>query len=432
MTGATPRKGSNFFHAHAHSQFSALDGTADVGLMVKEAKRNGQPALALTDHGNMAGTVKLYQGAKAAGIKPFPGFEGYLIDPTRDDWEKPEAIEVVDEETGKKRKVTPPVKRYHYCLLALNEDGYKALVEFSSMTHTRPRFSRFPRNTLADLITLGKNHGENLVLTTGCYFGLIQQNIARGNVEVAERYVSMWSKVFPNLFVELQNHNICHDDQPDDEELIGLDDEDMVQELVEIANRLELPVIATQDSHYLKQRQKGAHTLMKTMVYSSAEDGFPGDSFHLASTEWVAEHYDQEVWDQIEDGFDELVALHDLAIEPLDNYHPRVPTVSRRPNTEIARQVDTAMKRLGLSKKRSYTDRVKHELSVIKQLGMANYFVIVRDGVKWCQTNGIMVESRGSANGSLVCYLLGITQVDPIKWWRRGPCSTLPDRKSVV
>ncbi|AKL88361.1 DNA polymerase [Gordonia phage GMA6] len=403
MPGAVPRSDTKFFHVHCHSQFSPLDGTAAVDLMVKKAVELGQPALALTDHGNMAGAVKLYLNAKQAGIQPWIGVEGYLIDPTRDDWEAPE-------------RKAPPVKRFHYCVLALNERGYMGLVKFNSMTHTRPRFNRFPRNTLSDLITLGKEYGDDLVLTTGCYFGLIQQLIARGQKDLAERYIGMLSAVFPHMFVELQNHNICHDDQPEDEELIGMDDDDMVQALVEIAAHHALPVIATQDSHYLKQNQKGAHSLMKRMVYSSAEDGFPGDSFHLASAEWVAEHYDQDVWDQVEDGFYELFHLHDLSIEPLDNYRPRVPTESKTPNKDIRRAALKQLRALGFDQVQTYMDRMNHELSVIKTLGMANYFVIVGDGVKWCQSNGIMVESRGSANGSLVCYLLGITQVDPIKW----------------
>jgi len=400
---AVPRKDSNFFHLHAHSQFSPLDGTANVGLMVDEAVAMKHPGLAITDHGNMAASVKLYKDCKANRIKPYPGFEGYMIDPLRDDWEQPE-------------KKSPPVGRYHYCMVALTERGYMGLVKFNSMTHTRPRFNRFPRNTLSDLIEFGKEYGEDVVLTTGCYFGLIQQNIARGRSDIAERYVVMLAKVFPHLFVEVKNHNICHDEQEEDEELLELDDNDIVDVLFQIASSNTLPVVATQDSHYLKQRQKGAHTLMKRMVYSSAEDGFPGDSFHLASADWVAEHYPQWQWDKIESGFDELVDLHDLSISPLDNYKPRVPVVSKTPNKEIRTKCRAQLRKLGKLTDNEYRDRMTHELGVIKTLGMANYFVIVADGIRYCQEHDIMVESRGSANGSLVCYLLGITQVDPIKW----------------
>lgn len=419
---AIPRVDSNFFHAHTHSQYSPLDGTAAVGLIVERAAKTlGHPALFMIDHGNMAAGVKTYLECKKHGIKPGIGFEGYLIDPHRQDWEDPETVEVwdVDPKTGKnvkKKKKNPPAKRYHFGMVAINEEGYKALVKFNSLAHTRPRFNRFPRHTLADLLTFGKEHGDNVVFMTGCYFGLVQQSIARGDGAFAMRFVETLSKVYPHLFVEVQHHNICHDDQEDDEELVGMDDGDIVEELMFLADQLDLPVIATQDSHYLLQKYKPVHSMMKTMVYSSAEDGFPGDSFHLATTDWIAEHYTQKQWNRIEDGFDELVGLLDLHIEPLDNYKPRVPTVSKTPNRDIARMVKKALIKYGKAKNPKYMRRIKTELSVIRELGMANYFVIVRDGVKQCQNQGIVVESRGSANGSLVCFLLGITQVDPLIW----------------
>ena len=120
---------SPYFNPHAHSQYSVLDATTPVKALVQQAHKNGQPAIGLTDHGNMAGAVELYLAARDLGIKPFPGVEGYLIDPMfGDDWENP---------VGK--GVT--VGRYHFGLLALDEQGYKALVQFTTQTHTRPRFN---------------------------------------------------------------------------------------------------------------------------------------------------------------------------------------------------------------------------------------------------------------------------------------------------
>ena len=327
-TGAVPRTGSTWFHAHAHSHYSVLDSTLDVDLMVAQAVKYGDPALALTDHGNMAGFVKLYKACKAAGILPYAGVEGYMIDPMRDDWEAP-------------AKGSPAVKRYHFGLLALNEAGYIALVKFVSMTHTRPRFSRFPRATFADLIKFGKEHGDNIAFTTGCYFGLIQQMIAQDKQEVAFRYLKMLRDVFPHLFVELQHHNICHDPLMSDAgKPIPMTDTGMVSKLRALAERLGLPVIATQDSHYLRMAHKTAHTLMKKMVYSSTEDGFPGDSFHLATSEWVADHYNQATWDMVEDGFSELLSLNRLAIKPLDDYKIHVPTVTNFPGLKIRKAVN--------------------------------------------------------------------------------------------
>ena len=408
MTGAVPREDTNFFHVHTHTQYSTLDALAKPSLIVEKADILKQPGVGFTDHGTMAGTVKGYLECQKRGMKFFPGFEGYLIDPEYPDWENPTK--------------NNPVGRYHFGLLARSEEGYKALVRFISKCHTRPRFSRFARCTLADLIELGKESGSEVIFTTGCYFGLIQQNIVRGNPQHAKRYVEMFASVFDNVFVELQHHNICHDDQPQEEGLVEMDDADIVAALVKIADELDLPVIATQDSHYLDQRNKAAHGLMKSMTYGSAEDGFPGDSFHFASAEWVAEHYDQETWDRCEDGYDELIDLHDVKITPLDKFIPRVPTVVKNPQSVVRRMCEKQLrklgKKLGFSRfmMRRYMRRLSTELRIIKLLGMPSYFVIVEDYVRWCREELICVEARGSANGSLAAFLMAITQTDPIKW----------------
>lgn len=390
-------KGSNFFHAHTHSQFSPLDGMAKVELLVETAARWHQPALALTDHGNMAGTVRLYKACKKEGILPYPGLEGYLIDPEYLDWETPAK--------GDK------VKRYHFGLLALTEEGYKGLVKFTSLTHTRPRFSRFPRATMGDLITLGNEYGTELALTTGCFFGLLQQMLVdpdRG-METAARVLRMYASAFPHVFVEVQNHDIDHPG--------GMKDSDLVKQTIQIAESMGLPVICGQDSHYHQQKHREAHNLMKRMVYSgAADDEFPGDSFHLASTEWVQDHYTADQWELFEEGFAELLSLHDLRITPLDDFRVDVPQITSKPFTKLKRLCIDAATELGLFDDDSYLDRLEEELRVIKTLNMAGYFIIVHDFVEWCRDHSIFVEARGSANGSLVLFLIGVTQVDPIKW----------------
>ena len=358
----------------------------------------------------MAGSVKLYKSCKEHGIKPYPGVEGYLIDPAIDDWENPPK--------GVK------VGRYHFGLLALDETGYKALVKFVSLTHTRPRFNRFARASLGDLLELGQAHGDHLALTTGCFFGIVQQSLAVGDSEKAHRYVDLFSQSFPHTFVEVQNHNILHSQQEftaEGRKLLPMVDTEFVSQSIEIADDLGLPIIATQDSHYLEQKHKQAHGLMKRMVYAGDDDEFPGDSFHLATTEWVAEHYTQPQWDQIEEGFGELLSLNNMSIGPLDNYRPRVPKISDDPHTHIVGVAeDTLADYLGKNdnlknSEETYWARLDHELDVIEKIGMSEYFVIVEDFVQWCGEQDIFVEARGSANGSLVCFMLGITQVDPLE-----------------
>lgn len=411
MPDGSIRTKSDFFHAHLHTQFSTLDGMVKPAVMAERAHKNGDEAISNTDHGNMAATVQMYKAAKTLGMKHFPGIEGYLIDPKRDDWASP-------------AKGADPVGRFHFIVLALNEDGYKALVEFTTKTHTRPRFNRFPRASINDLAELGMSHGENIALLTGCYFGLLQQTLVHEGIERAGKVLDMYKGWFPHTYVELQHHNIFHggDDGVRPE---FADDDDIVNALVGLAEERDLNVIATQDAHYCDQKQKASHALMKRMTYGGGADNeFPGDSFHLASWEWIADHYTQEVWDLCEKGYRELKALNNVSIAPLDNFKPDVPRMPgvKAPKRTVRKGCEKALvqyaKEMGIkeSKMGVYWERLDYELDVINHLGMASYFVIWQKFAEWCRAEGIAIEARGSGNGSLVNFLLNITQVDPIIW----------------
>jgi DNA polymerase III subunit alpha len=374
---------------HAHTQHSTLDAMTDPRLMVDKAARMRHPGIAFTDHGNTAATVKGYKAAKKHGILFYPGVEAYLVDP---------------EHQG---ELTDKVKRYHVGLVAISLKGYKALVQFVSKTHTRPRFSRFARCTLADLAELGQQAGQHIILTTGCYFGLVQQRLVTQGSEEAKRAIKAYAGWFPNTFVEIQNHNISHPN--------GSTDDDIVLELTTMADELGLPILATQDAHYLNQLEKQAHALMKRMVYGGVEDEFPGDSFHLATDEWVEEHYDSRTWARVLSSCDDIVDMHALSIPPLDTFKLHMPSVAKYPWKTLRDRCFQVLMSMGNVSGR-YTARLNEELLVIKDLGMSDYFLHWDNFVKWCRQQKICIEARGSANGSLVCYLLGVTQVDPIKW----------------
>jgi DNA polymerase-3 subunit alpha len=409
---------SRWFNAHAHSNFSSLDGMPKVQAMVDKSVLLDYPAFVLTDHGNMAGTVQAYKATSKLGMPFFPGVEAYLLDPSFDGDLK---------DAGK-------VGRYHIGIMALDLKGYQALIKFVSKTHTRPRFSRFPRCTLSDLAELSQEAGDHVAVTTGCFFGYVQQTILREGEKRAIQIVRMLAQWFPHTFVELQNHGIDH--VPEGDDVFNPSNDDMMNaSLVNVADKTGLPILATQDSHYCDQRQKHAHALMKRMVYGGVEDAFPGDSFHIASDEWVAEHYKPEVWDRAVEGCDELLSLHDLKIPPLDKFQTHVPSMDAKPNTTLKRKCEAELKRYlkakGLLRQRKeYEARLDHEYTVIKNLGMSNYFLFVLDGVTWCRRKGFAVEARGSANGSLVCFLLGITQIDPIKYGTLFERFLSPDRTS--
>lgn len=398
----------DWWSAHTHSIYSSLDAIAPVGRIVEKVASLGQPALALTDHGNMAGTVQLYRHARKHDIAPFPGVEAYLIDPDYDgDWKNPKRGEKVG--------------RYHVGLMALDHKGYIALVKFVSKTHTRPRFNRFARCTLDDLAQLGTEAGAHIALTTGCFFGLVQQSLVGDSLEKAQRIVKMYAQWFPHTFVELQNHGIDHSDQEHAAKGIKTDD-DIVDALWSMSQRLSLPVLATQDSHYCDKTERKAHRMMKRMVYGGSEDEFPGDYFHVAQEAFVRNHYPKGIWSDALDGSRHLLSLNKVTIPPLDDYKMHVPSIAKNPYKVLEKEMDERLERLAQNGNFSdkqcqrYEKRLAYELDVIQHLGMADYFLMWKRIVEFCRSKRIAIEARGSANGSLVNYLLGITQVDPVLW----------------
>jgi DNA polymerase III subunit alpha len=391
---------TDFFHVHAHSEFSCLDGTGTVEGMVEKAAALDQPALALTDHGNMAGAIRLYKQCQKHGITAFPGSEMYLV-----------------------RSVSDPAQkenRFHLGLLALDATGFKTLVRLSSLSHKRERFHRKPLIDLSDLASLSEEGlSKHFALTTGCYFGLVQQTLVKEGPRKARRIVEMYARWFPNTVVEVQNHWVDHHD--------GYTDLDICDELISIARTLGLPVVATQDSHYLEKSEQMAHDLMKDICYfGDGEDNhFPGDSYHLCDVEWVKSHYDMKRhWRYCEEGYAYLLDLNKLRLPALDKYKFRVPKVHENGQRRIdhlcrRKLFNEAKQAVEWGKhadRAAYTDRLNYELEVISKMGMANYFLLVKEVTDWCRQHEVVVNARGSANGSLVCYLLGITNVDPLQW----------------
>ena len=377
-----------FWHIHAHSRYSVLDGTAPVSDMVALAAAHGQPGLALTDHGNMSGAIELYRECKEAGMAAFPGFEAYIV-----------------------RSLDKEEPRYHTGLLALDYEGYKALVRLCSMSFLPDgHFYRKPRISLDELLAFGDAFGDHVALTTGCYFSLVVQTLLERGAAQAKSLVAKLSTHFRHTYVELQMHNTVHDD--------GETDWDIAGELYAISQSLGVPVIIGQDSHYCDKRDKPAHEMMKRLGYHSSDENeilFPGNSYHLSTTVWTRRMYAglRGAWNDSMQSFQELLDLNKMSLPAIDSYHFNIPPMSKAPNRILRNRVCTVEYP---SQDQEYHDRVSYELGIIKTMGFANYFLLVHDVVQHCWDNGIIINTRGSANGSLVCYLLGMTQVDPIKW----------------
>jgi len=369
----------DWFHTHAHSKYSWLDGMSSVEEMVAKAVTEGQPALSLTEHGVMSSAFQLYKECKKNNIKPFIGIEIYFT------------FDKHDDELKK--------KRYHLILLALNTNGYKHLVHLNNKSHERKNFHRKPLMDWSDLEYINKHAKNDIVLFTGCFFGLLIQTHLTHGIDASISIVNKLKSLVPNTFVELQHHGKEEDDE-------------IVEFLLDIAKKTDTPTIITADSHYTSVREQSTHDLMKSIAYYDTEDNsFPGDPYHLSSTEHIKKKFSKEVWRESLKSNKFLLDNHDLVIEKLDNYKYDVPKMSEQPDEELRQLV---------VKRRALNDleqkRVDYELQVIKDVEMSDYFLLIKSITDYMDEEAILFNARGSASSSMVCYLLGITKVNPIEY----------------
>lgn len=398
-----PRTQTDWWHAHAHSSYSLNDSITPVELMPKMAKAYGMKAAGLTDHGNMGGAVKFYKACMEQGVAPFIGVEAYFMP------------------TFVKDKAP---KRWHVILLAYTTEGYKNLVELVSFSHTRHRFHHKPHVTFddfSDMEAQGKTKG--IALLTGCYFGYVQQALVTHDEHEALNRVYDYAQYFDKVYVEIQHHNIFEKDHNDDE---------IVKQLRWVADTGGFPVFITQDSHYAHQGDKSDHETLKRLgSWATDVDSsiFPGDSYHFAQAGFVESHYGGtssstnsrgnggvvgSVWEAGLRSAADLLAQHNLSIPALDSYSYKIPVVSPDPGVDLEYRCKAKLDALGHGRDSVYLARLKEELDVVQHAQMASYLLLVAEVVQWCHDHDVYVQTRGSAGGSLVCFLAGITTIDPI------------------
>lgn len=384
------KRTSKIWNLHSHSRFSAGDALPDVKDMVKTVVGYGQPALGLTDHGNMAGAVQLYKHCAKAGIKPFPGSELY----------------VVHDRNDKK------AKRHHMCVVAYTTQGYSNLVKLSTMTHRN--FYNKPIIDHADLAQLSEDGMlKGIAATSGCYFGFIAQSIVANEPQRAVALMKSYDSWFDKFYVELQNHNIDHGD--------GWNDNMVADAIMDMAWDAGIPGVLTQDSHYCEHDDQETHNALKRLVSFGPDPDdatFPGDGFGLADTLWLRDHHDDERYEYGAAGLADLLDAHDLTIPQLDTYHYNIPFTVDDPDKVLRRQCEQHLEdmRFGDKAYKERKARLDDELEVIADTGMAGYILLVAEVTDWCRINGVVYQARGSASGSMVCWLKRITQLDPIKW----------------
>ena len=380
---------SEFVHLHVHSEFSLLDGANRIKDLPVRAKELGMNAIAVTDHGAMFGTIDFYKACKANGVKPIIGCEVYVAPRTRFDKEPN-----IDN------------KYYHLILLAKNNEGYKNLAKLVSLGYVDGYYYK-PR---IDKEILEKYH-EGLICCSACLGGEIAQSILKDDLAKAEE-IALWHKnIFgKDYYLEVQSNTLR-------EQIL------VNQKLVELARKLNIPLVATNDSHYLKKEDYYNHEVLlciQTGKRMTDEDRmkFQTNDFYIKSPEEM-----KEFFKNIPEALENTVKIAEKCNVDFEFGHTILP------NYDVPEEFEThydyikklcddgILSRYGENPTKEILDRAEYELSVIKKMGYVDYFLIVWDYINWAKSQGIPVgPGRGSGAGSIVAYAIGITDIDPIKY----------------
>lgn len=407
MTNTVP----SFVHLHVHTEYSLLDGAIRIDPLLKRTADAGMDSVAITDHGTMFGVLEFYEKAKKAGIKPIIGCECYLA---------PRSI--FDKTSFDNKNLS------HLILLAENQEGYRNLCKLVSIA----QFDGFYYKPRIDKEIL-KQYSRGLIALSGCIHGeiprLIQENRIKQADEVALMYLAMLGE--DNFFLEVQNNGIHLQEQVN-------------QALLDMSKRLSIPLVATNDCHYLDKEDVLSHDVLLCIqtgktIHDTQRLKFRTNQLYFKSKE--------EMYDAFKDypgALDHTVEIAKRCNIDFDfqTYHfPKFDISSELAEEEIfeqeVRQGYTQILRRLKAKnpdidEKVYNDRLEYEMSVIKDMGFSGYFLIVADFIRYAKENNIPVgPGRGSAAGSLVAYSLGITGLDPIEYGLIFERFLNPARKSM-
>ena len=385
-----------FVHLHLHSEYSLLDGACRIADIPERVKECSQDAVAITDHGNMYGVVAFYNACKKAGIKPIIGCEVYVAQKSR--------FERVNSHEGP----------YHLVLLCKDQTGYKNLSYLVSAGFTEGFYGK-PRIDEELLFS----HSEGLIALSACLSGKIPRLVANGDMAGALATAKKYKEVFGKdcFYIELQDHGT--------EKTRAI-----IPQLIEISESLDIPLVATNDCHYLRRADAGVQDILMciqtgTTVEDETRFKFDTDDYYIKDTNEMKMLYGK-YRGAIENTV-KIAKMCNLEFDFDTLYLPKFPCPDGKSAEEYLRELTMA----GLSRReelshivydkeftrQTYLDRIDYELSVINKMGYADYFLIVQDYVGFAKKAGIPVgPGRGSGAGSIVAYLLNITDVDSIKF----------------
>jgi len=377
-----------FVHLHVHTEYSLLDGACRVKDLVRVAREMGMPAIALTDHGNLFGAVEFYEAAVEAGVKPIIGAELYIAPGDRRDKDAKGLREA----------------SYHLLLLAMNLAGYRNLIKLSSIGYTegfyyKPRIDKVVLRELSD----------GLICTSTCLGGEIPQKLASVDYAAARRLAEQYLDIFgpERFFMELQDH--------------GMDEQKQINpELVDLANKLGVATIATNDVHYLTRDDAEAHDVLccistRARVADEGRFKFPTDQFYLKSPAEMAAALP---------GQREALAntlrvaqMCDVEFDFSQRFAPKFQPPERKGEDDYLRELvlEGARRRYG-ELGPELRERIDYELGVIREKGFSGYFLIVWDFVRYARQRDIPCAARGSGCSTVVGYCLDISNVDPLRY----------------
>ena len=385
-----------FVHLHLHTEYSLLDGACRIKDIPKRLKELGQGAVAITDHGNMYGAIEFYKSCKKEGIKPIIGCEVYLAPNNR--FEK---VRINN------------IPYYHLVLLAKNETGYKNLSRMVSLGYTEGFYVK-PRIDMQLL----EQYSEGLIALSACISGYVPKNILLGNIEDVEEHIKKMQMIFgkDDYYLEVQNH--------------GIEEENIVNSAIfDLSAKFGAKVVATNDVHYLKADDAEKQLILMSIqtnntISTNSDIAFQTQEFYLKS------------YDEMLRAFPNRPNVLDMTVEIADKCNfdfefdkiklPKYPVEESLTAKEylkklvydgLNKKIEQTLIVFDNNSKQEYIDRIEHELGVIDTMGYNDYFLIVWDFINFAKSNGIPVgPGRGSGAGSLVAYLLGITDVDSIKF----------------
>ena len=378
----------NFVHLHVHTEYSLLDGSARITALIDETKKMGMKSIAITDHGGMFGVVDFYKYAKKQGIHPIIGCEVYTASRTMVDRDP-----VKDKTSG------------HLILLAKNEKGYKNLMKIVSMGYVEGFYYK-PR---IDNSLLDKYH-EGIIALSGCLAGSVQRLLFAQDYQGAKAEARKLESIFEkgNFYLELQDH--------------GLSEQRIVNEgLVKLSKETGIPLVATNDIHYLKKEDSEIHDILLCIQTGKTVDDkdrlkFSTNEFYLKSPEEMEKLFPYAV-----EALDNTIKIAEMCHVDFDFNQIHLPNYQVPQGYDAKEYLrENCMK--GLLQRYSVIthelkERLDYELKTIEDMGYVEYFLIVWDFISYAKENKIMVgPGRGSAAGSIVAYTLGITDIDPIKY----------------